>query len=211
MMKEKIKNPLLISITGNSLMVIARIAYAGNLYYGFLLWNLLLAGIPLLISNSLYKSLEIKRSVLYSALALWLLFLPNAPYIITDLVHLCHRPPVPFWYDMLLVILSASNGLALGFISMYQVERIIFRRRAEKFLLPFRVLVMLAMGYGVYMGRYLRFNSWDAIFNPIEVFRGAMSSFHLNTAGFVLTFGFVTFILYSFFTAIVLRRSQEVF
>ncbi len=211
MMKEKIKNPILIAITGNSLMVIARIAYAGNLYYGFLLWNLLLAGIPLLISSNLYKTVEIKRSILYSTLALWLLFLPNSPYIITDLVHLYHRPPVPFWYDMLLVILSASNGLALGFISIYQVELIIFRRSAEKFLFPFRALVMLAMGYGVYIGRYLRFNSWDAIFNPIEVLREAMSSLHLNTAGFVLTFSFVMFILYSFFTAIVLRRSQEVF
>ncbi len=184
--------------------------YADNLYYGFLLWNLLLAGIPFLISHKLYKNRKNNRAVLYSGLFLWLLFLPNAPYIITDLVHLYHRPPVPYWYDMLLVLLSACNGLALGFVSIHQVEMIIFRRNAEKLIFPFRAIVMLSMGYGVYMGRYLRFNSWDAIINPIEVLIAIKNSMDPGTVGFVLTFSFVTFILYSFFRTIVLRHSREV-
>ncbi len=207
-MREKINNPLLLALAGNILMVIARIMYAGNLYYGFLLWNLFLAGLPLLISHKLYKNREINRVVLYGGLFLWLLFLPNAPYIITDLVHLYHRPPVPYWYDMLLVLLSVCNGLALGFISIHQVEMIIFRRNAERLIFPFRAIVMLSMGYGVYMGRYLRFNSWDAIINPIEVLKAIKNSMDLGTAGFVLTFSFVTFILYSFFRTILLRHSR---
>lgn len=208
-MKAGINNPLPISLAGNILMVIARIFYAGNLYYGFLLWNLFLAAIPFLISYLLYKNREIKRIVLYGSLFLWLLFLPNSLYIITDLIHLYYRPPVPFWYDMLLVLLSVFNGIALGFISIRHVEIIIFRRHAERLLFLFRLTVMFSISYGVYMGRYLRFNSWDAIVNPLKVFRGIFYSLHIDMAGFVLTFCFVTFTLYSFFSAIFLRRTQE--
>ena len=208
-LKNKIYNPLLLSLAGNVVMVFARMLYAENLYYGFLLWNLFLAGMPLLISYYLYKHKEINRVVLYGSLFVWLLFLPNAPYIITDLVHLYHRPPVPFWYDMLLVLLSVYNGLVLGFVSVFQVEKIILRRNAERFMLPFRIIVVLLMGYGVYVGRYLRFNSWDAIFNPVDLLRSIKNSLHLGTVGFVLTFGFVLFILYGFFRAIVLRHAQE--
>ena len=207
--KNKIYNHLLLSLAGNVLMVFARILYAENLYYGFLLWNLFLAGMPLLISHYLYKYKEINRIVLYGSLFIWLLFLPNAPYIITDLVHLYHRPPVPFWYDMLMVLLSAYNGVALGFISVHQVEKIILRRNAENYLLPFRIAVILLMGYGVYVGRYLRFNSWDAIIDPVNLFRSIKGSLHPGTVGFVLTFSFVLFILYSFFSTILLRRTQE--
>ncbi len=191
-------------------MVFARIIYAENLYYAFLLWNLFLAGVPLLISGLLVRNPMIQRLIVYISLLLWLLFLPNAPYIVTDLVHLYQRPPVPFWFDMMLVVLSAVNGLAMGFVSIHQVELIIFRRKAEQYLLPFRVLVIMAMSYGVYLGRYLRFNSWDAIINPFCVLDGIVHSLHLSTIGFVLTFSFVTFILYSFFQVILLCHSREV-
>ena len=204
-------NTLLISLAGNILMIAVRMLYVKNLYYGFLAWNLFLAGLPLLISSKLFRIQHLRRLYLFSGLLIWILFLPNAPYIITDLVHLHHRPPVPYWYDMLLILLSAFNGLALGFVSINQIEKLIFRRNAEIFLLPFRIGVMIAMGYGVYMGRYLRFNSWDAFLNPVEVFKGVTSSVHVATIGFVLTFSFVTFLLYAFFQSILLRRSQEVF
>ena len=207
---RRTKHLLWVSLTGNLLMVVAWMYYAGNLYYGFLLWNLFLAGIPLLISCYLYNTPMIKRIFFHMSLFLWLLFLPNAPYIITDLVHLYHRPPVPFWYDMLLVLLSACNGLALGFVSIYHIEMILLRRNAEQYLFLFRILIILSMSYGVYLGRYLRFNSWDVILNPFEVIQGVIDSIHISTIGFVATFSLVTFILYSFFQVILLRHSREV-
>lgn len=209
MKKLKIpNNPLFLSLPGNVLMIAARTLYVGNSFYTFLLWNLLLAGIPLLISTHLYKNQDTPRLLLYGSLFAWLLFLPNAPYIITDLVHLYERPPVPYWFDMLLVLLSVLNGLAMGFLSIAQVEKIIHRRRASRFIMPFRFLVMLAMSYGVYLGRYLRFNSWDILFNPQVVINGIMESLNKHTLAFVLCFSFVSFVLYSFYRAIPPRHAR---
>jgi uncharacterized membrane protein len=155
------------------------------------------------------KRNRVPRIILYPALAVWFLFLPNSPYIITDLVHLFERPPVPFWFDMLLVLLSAVNGLVLGFVSIRQIEQIFIRRNAVKYLVPFRMVVVLAMSYGVYLGRYLRFNSWDAILNPLDVLSGILMTFKISTVGFVLTFSFVTYMLYWFFQSILHYHSQE--
>ena len=207
---NRLFNPLIISISGTLAMILARMIYAQNLYYGYLVWNLFLAAVPLFISNILYKQVHLPRIVLYVGLAIWLLFLPNAPYIITDLVHLHHRPPVPFWYDMLILLLSVMNGLALGFISITRVEQIIIRRNAKYLLAIFRVLVILVMSYGVFLGRYLRFNSWDIFFRPVHVMQGMADSMNRHTLAFVCCFSFVSYVLYMFFRLIPLFRIREV-
>lgn len=210
-MRKHIRNTLLLSILGNIAMIAARIIYTNDLYYAFLIWNLFLAAVPLLISNRIYRRHRDYGIGIYALLLLWLLFLPNAPYIITDLVHLYHRPPVPYWFDMCLVLLSALNGMVLGFVSISQIEKIIRMYRLGRYLNIMRMLIFLAMSYGVYLGRYLRFNSWDAFIKPVQVAKGALSSVDFHTAGFVLTFTFVTYVMYSFYQAIFLRRIPKVF
>ena len=143
-------------------------------------------------------------------LFLWLLFIPNAPYIITDFVHLNDRPPVPLWFDLVLLLISSMNGLIFGFISIGQVESIIVKYRAGISLTLFRIFIILAMSYGVYLGRYLRFNSWDALINPLEVSKGMYHSIDSSTIGFVLVFSFMNFILYSFYRSILPYRSRGV-
>jgi uncharacterized membrane protein len=202
-------NPLIFSLVGNIAMIIARIIYANDFYYSFLLWNLFLAGIPLFISHIIIRFKIEKLIVLGGMLYIWLLFLPNAPYIVTDMVHLYQRPPVPFWYDMFLVLLSAVNGLILCFISIGQIENILKKYQKSLNLNIFRVILIIAMSYGVYVGRYLRFNSWDAIISPIEVGRGMIHSVHAGMVGFVITFAFINLVLYSFFRSILPYRSQE--
>jgi uncharacterized membrane protein len=208
--KGYLLNPLVISLVTNAGMVIARMIYAHDPYYVFLIWNLFLAGIPLLISRILIHRKTLNRFVLAVLLYIWLLFLPNAPYIVTDMVHLYQRSPVPFWYDMFLVLLSAINGMVMGFISIKQTETVIRRHVRILHLNLFRVLVILAMSYGVYVGRYLRFNSWDAFIKPVEVVRGILESVHPGSVGFVITFSFINLILYSFFRTILLFRTREV-
>jgi uncharacterized membrane protein len=210
-MSRQFSNSLILSLMGNTGMVLARIIYTGNLYYAFLIWNLFLAAVPLLISDRILRKYRNYGPGIFVLLLLWLLFLPNAPYIITDLVHLYQRPQVPFWFDMCLVLLSALNGLVLGFASINQIEKIIRIYRLGRYLNAMRLLIFLAMSYGVYLGRYLRFNSWDAFTRPIQLAKGIQSSVDLHTIGFVLTFTFVTYVLYSFYQAILLRRVQEVF
>jgi uncharacterized membrane protein len=209
-MNKQIRNSLILSIGGNIGMVLARVIYTNDIYYVFLLWNLFLAVVPLIISNRIYRKHRNYGIGIFVLLLLWLLFLPNAPYIITDLVHLYHRPPVPYWFDMCLVLLSAFNGLLVGFLSINQIEKIIRMYRLGRYMNIMRALIFFAMSYGVYLGRYLRFNSWDPFIKPVQFAKGVLSTVDVHTAGFIVTFTFVTYVLYSFYQAILLRRVPKV-
>jgi uncharacterized membrane protein len=207
-MKKKLSNMLVLSILGNTGMIVARFFFANDFYYGFLLWNLFLAAIPLVISQFIARRRIGNKLVLIVMVYVWLLFLPNAPYIITDMVHLYYRAPVPFWYDMLLILLTSMNGLIMGYISIGQVELLLIKHQKKSCQLYVRIFLLLAMSYGVYIGRYLRFNSWDAFIRPIELGSGMFHSIHTETVGFVLIFGFINFVLYGFFSSILPYRSQ---
>ena len=99
----------------------------------------------------------------------WLLFIPNAFYIITDLFHLDMNIGVPLWFDLALLLGFAWNGLLVGIISMRQMEKLFETYFNKKFDLLFVIPVMFLNGLGVYVGRYLRFNSWDAVINPLQL------------------------------------------
>lgn len=160
-----ISKMLLLSVGFTMSMLLVRFLYADNLDYRFYGWNTFLAAIPYLVSTQLLRLRSFGfLSVLM--LLLWLAFFPNAPYIITDLLHYEERPPVPFWYDILLVISAAWNGLILGMASLMNVET--FLRR---FIKPIWATVcvfctLFLAGYGVYLGRFIRLNSWDILTDP---------------------------------------------
>jgi uncharacterized membrane protein len=142
-----------------------RIIYSGTLSYIFFAWNLFLAIIPLLFSRQLVKHQKINaRSLLL--MSGWLLFLPNSPYIITDILHFRERWPVPKWYDLLLVTSAAWNGLCLGFISLMHVEQFLSRFLTKMKVQVIILTCMFLCSYGIYIGRFLRFNSWDIISAP---------------------------------------------
>ncbi len=136
--------------------------------FRFLLWNLFLAWIPLLLAVTVYDRYRRGRGtlVLAPAAALWLLFLPNAPYIVTDFIHLSPAPPVPLWLDGVILSAFAWTGLLLGFVSLYLVHAVVRHR----FGAPTgwaTVLAALALASaGVYIGRFLRWNSWDLLVRP---------------------------------------------
>src|SRR6188768_3324549 len=117
---------LLVSILFNMLLLLVRFYFTHELAYGFYVWNTFLAMLPLLFSRSLVKmnKFNLKAVIL---VACWLAFFPNAPYMITDVFHYEEKPPVPMWYDLLLVITAAWNGLLLGIISLMQIERFLSR------------------------------------------------------------------------------------
>ena len=119
---KKIIIPLTFSLT----LLFVRIILTGHLTYAFLAWNLFLAWIPFMISQKL--STEKNRWKILLLFSTWLLFLPNAPYIITDFLHLRQRPPVPYWYDILLMFSAALNGLLLGLASLLIVEKFLIDR-----------------------------------------------------------------------------------
>ncbi|HRH60238.1 MAG TPA: DUF1361 domain-containing protein, partial [Chitinophagaceae bacterium] len=135
-----------------------RFLYSNETEYFFYPWNLFLAAMPLAFSRQLkkIKKLNTKAALL---LAGWLLFFPNAPYLITDLFHFEQRPPVPYWYDLLIVTGGTWTGTALGFVSLRHTEKFLSRHLKKKFLLPVTLLLIILCSYGIYLGRFLRFNS----------------------------------------------------
>lgn len=159
---------LLLSCGFSILLVALRITVTGSLMYGFLPWNLFLAWIPYSISNRVNKTTTKKNNTRLVALSfLWLLFIPNSFYIITDLFHLDEGFAAPQWFDLALIFSFAWNGLMLGVLSMQKMEKIISERIGYRWLFVYVVMWLNALG--IYIGRYLRFNSWDIITNPFQL------------------------------------------
>lgn len=150
-------------------MVGFRIMYTGEGLFAFLVWNLFLAYLPYFISTYITKvGKQLSKLSLITWLGIWLLLIPNAFYIVTDLFHLREREGIPLWYDLALIMSFAWNGLIVGILSVRQIEKVLQSRRRFNewwFVLPLMYLNAL----GIYIGRYLRFNSWDVITNPLAL------------------------------------------
>lgn len=142
----------------------------------YLAWNLLLALIPLLCSSTLPQRASVPpngdastRRLKWpqlSMLFLWLLFLPNAPYILTDLIHLESSRGMPQWYDLALILSCAGAGLFFCYLSLLDVQRFIARNFGAKFGWLVAAGSLLLCGFGIYLGRFLRWNSWDLLTRP---------------------------------------------
>jgi uncharacterized membrane protein len=142
----------------------------GDPYYRFLLWNLFLAWIPLVCASAAYARARRRMDVVVVALlVLWLLFFPNAPYLLTDFIHVGDRPSVPLWYDALMLSSFAWTGLLLGFASLYLVQLIARSVLGAAWSWVVVGLALALASFGVYLGRFVRFNSWDALLRPWRV------------------------------------------
>ncbi|MEO5888691.1 MAG: DUF1361 domain-containing protein [Ferruginibacter sp.] len=163
---QKLLAAFIVFITG---MIICRICYSGSFRFIFLLWNLFLAWIPFKIS--LYLTSQKVSNKWHAAILLagWLLFFPNALYIVTDLIHLDGRSNVPVWYDAVLLFTSAVAGLLMAFVSLYKVE-VFFNKQISNSATNKIIVFCLFIGsFGVYLGRFLRWNSWDIVTNPWDL------------------------------------------
>lgn len=156
---------LLLTVGFTISLLVFRIFYSGSLMYLFFVWNLFLAAIPLGITNLLIQTKG--RHIRWLLFTAWLLFFPNALYIVTDLVHLTDRNPVPLWFDMILVFSAAINGLFMAYASLQQVE-LFLRAKFNEQKTTFILSGCFFLGsFGVYIGRFLRWNSWDVLLNPL--------------------------------------------
>ncbi|MFN2171507.1 MAG: DUF1361 domain-containing protein [Candidatus Promineifilaceae bacterium] len=149
-------------------MIGIRFVYSKQLLYAFLLWNLFLAWLPVAFA---FLALRTHKRPLPTLAAsfMWLLFFPNAPYLVTDLIHLHAYPPVPLWYDLILLFTFAVLGLFLGLVSLYMMHGLIdgYFGRLSGWL--FVLAALGAGGLGVFIGRFLRWNSWDLFTQPLTI------------------------------------------
>ncbi len=156
-------------------LVTARVVCTQKLRYGFLIWNLFLAWLPLifaLLARELYQSGDRRKWLFASLAGAWLLFFPNAPYIFTDFIHLLYGSFQHFWVDLTLILLTALTGLVLGFVSLYLMQSVVTRMLGRAVSWLFIAGVAGLSGFGIYLGRFLRFNSWDVILQPMKLYHG---------------------------------------
>ncbi len=147
---------------------LCRWEYTGTKQFLFLNWNLFLAFVPWACTSLLTLRPVWQQNALISwgIVGVWLLFFPNAPYILTDLFHLKHRNNAPIWFDLVLIVSFAWVGLLYGISSLFDIERIL-RNHVRTAFIPIIIIKLLFIsGFGIYLGRYLRWNSWDILHNP---------------------------------------------
>jgi len=152
-------------------LLLVRRERVGEPAFGFLTWNLFLAWIPFLLALGV-AAVHVRRgsrSLLWLLGAGWLLFLPNAPYILTDFIHLGRAGGAPLWFDAALIGSFAGVGLALGLASLLVVHRVVEARagRVVGWMVAVGSLVLSAIG--IYLGRFPRFNSWDVVTDPLSL------------------------------------------
>jgi uncharacterized membrane protein len=190
-------------------LLLFRMQITGSFFYLFLVWNLFLAGIPFAITQFFKRSSKLRslKLISYSGFVAWLLFLPNSPYIITDLVHLNLDHSKLMWLDLFLVFTFAFNGLLLGLLSMLDMSDFVSERfgsRISKYIL-FKVCIL--SGYGIYLGRFLRFNSWDITTKPGTLFLQIVRSIYdPNVWLTTLAFGGFLWIVFSLLQSIIASK-----
>lgn len=206
--------------------------FAGRVYlshsrtYAFFVWNLFLAWLPYLFSLIVvlfygwprptnvanhYRRAAWLRWLAITPAVLWLVFFPNAPYMITDLLHLRERPPVPLWYDIGLIATFVWTGLFLGVVSLSAMQTVVkdLCGGLASWLFVFGVAIL--SGLGIYMGRFQNWNSWDLFTQPDDIALDMLRRLlhpHLQMYGVSLMFA--AFILICYLTFVSMRHPPQI-
>lgn len=198
-------------------LVAARVVYSDTDRHVGLIWNLFLAWIPFILAY-IAHAFSWRRVTLFLILPviafIWLIFFPNAPYMLTDLQDLARRAgDAPLWYDVLIVVWCSWTGMLLGVISLYLMQDVITRTVNRLTGWAFVFIISGLSSFGIYIGRFVRLNSWDILQNPTETamdILGLIIDPSRRLAAFTLLytffFLFVYLLLYSFSH---LLREQE--
>jgi uncharacterized membrane protein len=186
-------------------MAWARMVYSNSRDYATMIWNLGLAWIPFIISALAY-TISWSRKLFFLVVPVvaltWLVFFPNAPYILTDFQHLStNASNAPLWYDVLMLIWFAWTGLLLGVISLHFMQDIVTRAfgRLTGWLFTFGVTLLSSIG--IFLGRFNRWNSWDLFNEPRSIahdmWQWLKNPFdHLRVYGFILLFTLLFLFVY---------------
>lgn len=210
------------------LMILIRKYEVGYLAYGYLIWNLFLAWIPFVLSVCFvlfYKKLK-PGLLKYAALLLlgggWFFFYPNAPYMITDYIHLgtiqfyemnagifsgYNQDPL-VWFDLAMMSSFILIGVLLGFLSLYLLHVLVAERFGGFLAWGFVFAVLGISSFGIYLGRFIRWNTWDILSNPIGLLHSMIESVQGDAPIFTLIFGvFLSLIYLALFQ--LMRKNQK--
>ncbi len=193
-------------------MLIARIQMTGSIGRVFMIWNLFLGWIPFWLilwlewqtDKQTVHKLSAKAIII---LVMWLAFFPNAPYMITDLKYLLPQNNVPFWFDTIMLLSFAWTGLMLGYFSLYKVQKYL-----NKVIHPFLnwifiVSAIIGASYGIFLGRYQRWNTWDIVTQPFVLIQDIFATmFTPRAIGMTLVFSI--FLILGYLTLVTLMSNE---
>lgn len=192
---HELRKPLLMlasaSILATSLLVL-RIFLIQRLSLGFLVWNIILAWVPVFLAlyvDELEKQGRAGHWKFGAAALAWFFFFPNAPYIVTDLNHLKPVIQSRWWSELILIFFFALIGLVLAFISLHRMQSIVTRRRGWAMGWLFVFGITFLSGFGVYLGRFERWNSWDVLVRPMSLLVDSVHWIHWHSFKFTVLFG----------------------
>ncbi len=215
--------PLLLASALCFLLISARMFRTESFRYIFLIWNLFLAWMPLLFAVLLHSKIPPKgflgmpnaiisfsqKVVFVGLLCGWLVFFPNSPYIISDLIHLSNQNSAELvWFDAVLIFCFAFTGLQVGLLSLYLVERAISKGFGKIHSFIFTYGSVFLTGFGIYMGRNLRFNSWEILTNPFGLLVGVFRNLNYQAFHTTLLYSTVVLVLYLVFKSFVGWRNH---
>lgn len=197
-------------------LIAVRVFRTESPHFLFLIWNLFLACVPLACSRALTSMSRRGASswTQCTLFVLWLLFLPNAPYIVTDLVHVSPPAGILSWYDLGIVLSCAGAGLLVGYLSLLDMQRLVEDRFGNTVGWLVAGSALMLSGFGVYLGRAMRWNSWDVVTDPVGLF-GSIGDFllnarlHMHTYAITLLFGVGLLLGYAalYFLAVTEKRN----
>ncbi len=166
---------------------------------GWIAWNLFLALIPLVLSFWLFRRKTNQRSYLWWAVYLvFIAFLPNAPYLLTDIIHLIRGMQAGYstWVLALVFVPLHASAIVCGFeayvIAVLNQVHYLKRQGCDRYIVWSELATHALCAIGVYLGRFRRFNSWDLITDPSNVLINALDDLTSKRPVFVI---FVTFVI----------------
>ncbi|WP_299128935.1 DUF1361 domain-containing protein [uncultured Winogradskyella sp.] len=196
--KFKTLSLVFIALTFSVVALVVRIKLNKSFFYLFLVWNVFLAIIPYTITMYLNTKANINKYKLGIWFLVWLVFLPNSPYIVTDLIHLRFGNDTLLWLDILVVLSFALTGLLLFYLSLLDMKKLITSKFSRIPIETLSIIIIFLCGFGVYLGRFLRYNSWEIISKPFtlisDIFAILLSPFQHSDA-WLFTIGFGGFLI----------------
>lgn len=154
------------ALTFSIVVLMVRMKFNKSFFFLFLIWNVFLAIIPYIITMYLHTKPNLSKLRLGFWFLAWLAFLPNAPYIVTDLIHIRIGNNSMLWLDVLVILSFALSGLFVFYLSIIDMQRLIYQKFRRIPIETLTTLVLFLCGFGVYLGRFLRYNSWEIISQP---------------------------------------------
>ncbi len=204
---------LILSVFG-CVTVVFRYHFTGWPRYGFLAWNLFLAWVPFGISIIMsyiytFRPQKTARFLLMPLGFIWLLFYPNAPYMITDFVHFRDTRGLLMWYDLVIYSIFSFTSFLLGFVSIYLISEIIEKWINKTIAWLLIGFVLFLSSFGIYLGRFIRLNSWDIFVNPVSLLATVLQNINRHSIAFSLIYGTMLTLIYAFLYGLTYLKKEN--